>query len=337
MRNEKMHRKNFKNDCQIDYNCTVFYRSQMHSYNFSRFDAIAVVGRSSFSILESHWLSHPWYRSPNQIWLAVSLESSNHLETVSKHHNFNSAFNWTGALSRKATLERSYTNFYRRSEPVRLRDVSAELDTWNKTLPFCWMVSNCRSAPSGRMQIVSELIKYLKYPLHMWGKAANICMSNDLKGKIINHGAVPNSKGNLAGDLLRQDTIKQCKVYFALENSICTDYISEKFSNALMTFSVPLVLGFRSSYDRKMPGSFIHLNDFKNISMLAEHLHDLVESKDRLLKYHEWRKEFYISDAKRNESFECQFCRKVYEARLNQKPLVIPDLKQTFRKIQTCA
>ena len=106
--------------------------------------------------------------------------------------------------------------------------MSSLIRSWNKTKSFCWMVSNCASVTSNRTQIASDLIRYLKSPVHMWGSAASRCLSESTLANVVDHGHVPLSRGGRGGDQQRQDVIAQCKVYFAFENSICTDYITEK-------------------------------------------------------------------------------------------------------------
>ena len=59
-------------------------------------------------------------------------------------------------------------------------------------------------------------------------------------------------------------TIKNFKFYLAFENSVCKDYITEKFfQNALLSGVVPIVLGGRTrkDYEKFVPGdSFIHVH-----------------------------------------------------------------------------
>ena len=109
-----------------------------------------------------------------------------------------------------------------------------------------------------------------------------------------------------------------------------------QFSNALMTYTVPLVIGFRSSYDRKMPGSFIHVNDFPDIASLAKHLDEIVENENNLLQYHKWRQYFYISDARLKDRIECQVCRKVAETRTKSTVSTIPDITAAIQNLQNC-
>lgn len=54
------------------------------------------------------------------------------------------------------------------------------------------------------------------------------------------------------------------KFYLAFENSICHDYITEKFYNALQYRTVPIVYG-GANYQALAPkGSFINVKDFSS-------------------------------------------------------------------------
>ena len=49
-------------------------------------------------------------------------------------------------------------------------------------------------------------------------------------------------------------TIDECIFYLAYENSNCTEYVTEKFSNALISYAIPIVNGFKESYEKRLPG-----------------------------------------------------------------------------------
>lgn len=54
------------------------------------------------------------------------------------------------------------------------------------------------------------------------------------------------------------------KFYLAFENSLCHDYVTEKFYNALLFNTVPVVYG-GADYETLAPlGSFINVNKFSS-------------------------------------------------------------------------
>ncbi|XP_075257198.1 4-galactosyl-N-acetylglucosaminide 3-alpha-L-fucosyltransferase 9-like isoform X2 [Convolutriloba macropyga] len=328
-------RKNFKSACNLEFDCTLTYDAYPDNLvpKMTSYDSIIVVGGPGSRRFLSFWSRTSKTRIPSQIWTAISLESSRHPDIRISRGHLGDMFNWTGGLSRRANLERSYVYFYKNPEQLSMTQVKANWGSWSKRKSFCWMVSNCVTY---RKKIMSELVGYLDEPLHMWGTAARSCMEKSAQSNIINHGSMPLSDGRHFGDEYRQDIIKECKVYFAFENSLCLDYVTEKFSNAIMTHTIPVVTGFKSSYERKMPGSFIHVNDFQNLSSLGAHLNELVKDEDKLLNYHSWRQNFYSSVGESLDEPECQICWKIANSRVNRETSIIPDINRAFYHLEEC-
>lgn len=72
--------------------------------------------------------------------------------------------------------------------------------------------------------------------------------------------------------------------YFAAENSICEDYITEKlWQNAFEHIVVPIVLRRRVVERLAPPHSFIAVDDFANVRQLANHLKYLMENREAYL------------------------------------------------------
>ncbi|XP_023128653.1 alpha-(1,3)-fucosyltransferase 4-like [Amphiprion ocellaris] len=84
--------------------------------------------------------------------------------------------------------------------------------------------------------------------------------------------------------------------YLALENSLHTDYITEKLWNAVLAGAVPVVLGPpRKSYERFLPPeAFIHVDDFTTVQDLARYLL-MLRSKPALMRRHlDWRGRYSV-------------------------------------------
>lgn len=54
------------------------------------------------------------------------------------------------------------------------------------------------------------------------------------------------------------------KFYLSFENSICVDYVTEKFWNALLFNTVPIVYGGADYLEIAPKKSFINILDFKS-------------------------------------------------------------------------
>jgi len=78
--------------------------------------------------------------------------------------------------------------------------------------------------------------------------------------------------------------------YLAFENSVCNDYVTEKFYESAAQFVIPIVLK-RSLLKNLAPNnSFIAVDDFKSAEALANHLKYLMKNVDKYLLHFEWKK-----------------------------------------------
>ena len=72
--------------------------------------------------------------------------------------------------------------------------------------------------------------------------------------------------------------------YLAFENSVCQNYVSEKFWN-VKKLIVPVVLSRRIFANLSVPNnSIIAVDDFSNAKELADHLKMLAENKHLYMK-----------------------------------------------------
>jgi alpha-1,3-fucosyltransferase len=86
------------------------------------------------------------------------------------------------------------------------------------------LISNCNMITSKRLEYINELKNYID--VQVYGKCGEPCESSNNTNKCFLH--------TLA---------KKFKFYFAFENSICDDYVSEKFFKILSFPIIPVVLG----------------------------------------------------------------------------------------------
>ena len=113
----------------------------------------------------------------------------------------------------------------------------------------------------------------------MYGKCGDLTCQDD------HYGGDPD---NLCYGLLESSY----KFYLAFENSLCQDYLSEKFYNALDHSVVPVVLSGADMSLLAPPHSFINVEDFNSTSELAAFLTRLAEDEERLASYF-WWKDYY--------------------------------------------
>ena len=105
------------------------------------------------------------------------------------------------------------------------------------------------------------------------------------------------------------------KFYLAFENSLCRDYVTEKFYNALTNNIVPVVYG-GANYSHFAPKhSFIDVHDFASPRHLADYLKYLDKNQSAYEEYFEWRKTYTPP----SYSPWCHLCEKLHNELLPVK------------------
>ncbi|XP_005988090.3 4-galactosyl-N-acetylglucosaminide 3-alpha-L-fucosyltransferase FUT5-like [Latimeria chalumnae] len=160
----------------------------------------------------------------------------------------------------------------------------------NYTIPkksklVAWAVSNW-NPNSVRVKYYQELKKYIN--IDVYGRQ---------------HGKLDRGKTS--------SVISQYKFYLAFENSLHTDYITEKlWRNSFTSGTVPVVIGPpRENYEKFVPSnSFIHINDFKSPEELAKHLKFLDQNEEEYKKYFNWREYMEVQFNEWPRKHYCKAC-----------------------------
>ena len=119
----------------------------------------------------------------------------------------------------------------------------------DKSRLAAWFVSNCHTQ-SRRETYAQEMLKYM--PIDIYGKCGNLTCDK-----------VKDNCGKL---------LLQYKFYLAFENSLCMDYITEKFTRTFQKPLVGVVLG-AADYKKYAPQeTYIDVRDFSSPRALAEYL-----------------------------------------------------------------
>ena len=109
----------------------------------------------------------------------------------------------------------------------------------------------------------------------------------------------------------------------SFENSICTEYITEKFWRTLRLPVIPVVLGPSPDYKKVAPPkSYIDVNDFNSVEELAKYLKYLDQNDEEYLSYFKWRKDF---DMFYSNNAYCTLCKKLND------PLEPPKVYENLR------
>ena len=151
------------------------------------------------------------------------------------------------------------------------------------------MVSKCQYISNKRYAIANPLIEKLSSKIHIWGLGIQRgCVNRH--PNIIDHGPAQIDQLYVSYYDVDQSYIKDCKFYLAFENANCSEYLTEKFANSLETGAIPIVNGWLDTYKELLPGSYIHVSDFADMSQLATYLGSLLADESKMKEYHSWRK-----------------------------------------------
>lgn len=112
--------------------------------------------------------------------------------------------------------------------------------------------------------------------------------------------------------------------YFSLENSLCQDYVTEKFFNPLKRTVVPVVLGGgpinpdgSNDYTKNLGApfsSFINAREYPNPKKLAEYLQLLANSPTKYMEFFWWKDHYSITDGQQvMENAYCDLCDKLHK------------------------
>ncbi|XP_072177753.1 alpha-(1,3)-fucosyltransferase 7-like [Diadema setosum] len=203
-------------------------------------------------------------RPAGQLWVVHSKESPIHWPDFSPPREYGNPFNLSIMYLSDADIAPAY--FYLDS-----RIGESEPAVMQKKKLMAWMSSNCNNTSWGRHALVNALQQHL--PIDTFGRCG--------------------TKQCPRYESLCRELTKHYKFYLAFENSLCPEYITEKFwFNALSFGSVPIVYGApKEDYERfAPPHSFIHLDDFPSLKDFTKYI-NLLDNDDRLyLQYFAWRR-----------------------------------------------
>ena len=160
------------------------------------------------------------------------------------------------------------------------------------------------------------------------------CLDPRARENSIDHGEFP---GHYSGNICEpiQERIRDCRFYLAFENSNCSDYVTEKFANAIGAGAIPIVNGWRDSYEQKLPGSYIHVSDFENLENLSKHLASLLRNEDSFMEYHKWRLNYTAE--KIHLQLLCQLCEKLKLSSNHRQSPMILDSATILDSLQNCS
>ena len=239
-------------------------------------------------------------RPPRQVWVFFTFESP---PNVGAFYREKSIINWTLTYLRKSDVP----FYYGKILPGRFNGGfnSSRNYLEGKTRSVVAVISNCVTK---RLEFVNELSRFID--VDMLGKCA---------------------KQPLCRNCWRK--LQHYKFYLSFENSICFDYVTEKFyRNGLKSGLVPVVLGGANYSDPSIapPGSYINVRDFASMKELAEFLKRVASDAQLYSQYFQWHSYYDLADLNRGM---CELCARLYQ---NRTTKVYEDVLQWYRTEGHC-
>lgn len=240
-----------------------------------------------FSVQKLNLSDLPVYRFPHQRFVFYEMESPANTDPrpLLDHRTRFKFFNWTMTyrldsdvvhrdsygviIPRRRTLPSRYPIPRQGYPSPKTRAGLVEISSKKKLA--AWFVSNCQTA-SRREDYIVQLSRYV--PVDVYGKCGNLTCTN---------------QGH-CWEMVRSDY----KFYIGFENSLCTDYVTEKLTAGLLHDSVPVVMGGVDYTAFAPPHSFIDVNDFESPKELANYLLLLNASDFLYARYFDWKKDFQV-------------------------------------------
>ncbi|XP_050413037.1 alpha-(1,3)-fucosyltransferase C [Patella vulgata] len=225
----------------------------------------------------------PSHRSPEQIYILAGVEPPTNYNIMNLGQ-YSNVFNWTMGYRFDMDAFMAYGSFEKSSVNMAVKNVDFSK---NKTHKVAWAVGNCYPY-FPRQLIVQKLSKYIDVDIFgHCGKTKPKCSR------------------------LCPEILGKYKFYLSFENSMCKDYVTEKFWNALVRKQIPIVLGGANYTKIAPPKSFINVMDFPNIEKLAEHLHYLDKNHTAYNEYFKWRSHFTVSG--KFTPWRCELCKVLHD------------------------
>ncbi|XP_057311219.1 alpha-(1,3)-fucosyltransferase C-like [Hydractinia symbiolongicarpus] len=293
---------NFFNDKYWPYFQNSYHFNPKCGCNFTKFELVH--DRTTFlecDIIIFHGRNMPCVktltklhkqRRPQQLWAYFILENPTYDDYVKPVEKF---FNMSISYRLDSDVYYPYRRHFPRKQPV----ISTEMINYakGKTKQVAWLVSSC-----GRMR-------------------------DQLAHKLINYGIKVEVHGKCAKQFKYQFNCasKQCdrelgdfKFYLAAENTLCNDYITEKYwERGINNNAIPIVFG-GSNYSNPnlvIPGSFIDAMSLNSVKDLAEYIKEVDNDDDKFNSYFEWKKYWGFEHPNGCDHFYQQLCERMHTRR----------------------
>ena len=245
----------------------------------------------------------PKYRRPDQVWILHNLEPITMV--WGSFSAWQGLFNWTWSYPRGSDVYAPYGQMRRLTaeesanlrSPENVKNV-LEYDYFRDKPKAAGitMISDCADE-SQRYRLIDKLRQYID--IDVFGGCGQAC---------------PDGYASCV------DLLTPYKFYFALENSDCRDYVSEKYWRSLDRKQIPVVAWKLSMEGLVIPNSYINVNDFIDIDEAGTYIKTVSENRTLYNSYFKWKEEYTIDP----HNGYCTLCEKLKDS--NMPPQVYHDM-----------
>ncbi|KZS14701.1 putative Alpha1,3-fucosyltransferase C [Daphnia magna] len=272
----------------------------------------------------------PTYRFPHQRFIFYNYETlpgGSSLPCFSRPH----FYNWTmtfrrdsdiyvgmpyGALRRRKNFEvinQLPAKLKFGESPPKVQDLFTRKypKLANRTKLIAWFNSHCPTH-SQREDYVKKLAEFI--PVDIYGRCGSLeCLPRN-------------------GKRCDKRVLVSYRFYLAAENSLCPDYVTEKFYRALLHNVVPVVFGGADYTHYAPPDSYVNIADFRSPKELSEYLLLLAKNDALYSKYFNWKKDYEVI----NQPLDgwCDLCEKLNDPTLPAKSY--SNMSSWWYKLASC-
>jgi len=223
-------------------------------------------------------------------------------------HSMNGFFNWTMTYRKDSDFYRPYGRIIQ----TAAHPVGEELEEYieqfgrrhrslaaGKTKQAAWFVSHC-ATQARREMYVKKIQRHMQV---------------DVYGKC---GKLKCSRSNETGCYSTLE--EQYKFYLSFENSVCADYVTEKYFNILKYNVIPVVYSGANMSDIAPPHSYISTLEYPTVAALTKYLQK-VDQDDELYASYFWWKDFYQVRNSREDMAQsmCELCSALHNPAMPRK------------------
>ena len=296
-----------RHGCDVT-NCYVIDGLNHKKRSMDSYDAVIFNSNALYDSRVIPWTKSSFSRSQKQRFVYFTIESPIYTWGKSRKVNetevllYANFYNWSMSYKEDADIHLFYGSFKPKinpSSPSSTATIKKNISSSSNGAIVAWMASHCRT-DSRREDYIKQLQRHIA--VDTYGRC----------GKVRCH----KQPGTAVSTEECYDVIEsKYKFYLSFENSLCTDYVTEKLFRVLTRNIVPIVYG-GADYSRiAPPHSYIDARQFEDAKQLADYLLVLDKNDTLYNEYFEWKDKYDVESGEELMALNgfCNLCRKLHQ------------------------